>query len=65
MVPGQRAAVYGQEYNYTNNCRGNGDSLTISSGVASYEPGIGGDENPLHVPIEYVEKIAPASALLH
>ena len=59
MVPGQRGAVYGQEYNYTTTTQANGNWLTISSGVASYEPGIGGDENPLHVPIEYVEKVAP------
>ncbi len=58
-MTGQRAAMYGQEYSYTTTRQINGDSATISSGVASYEPGIGGDENPFHVPIEYVEKIAP------
>jgi hypothetical protein len=38
---------YGQEYDYTTQ-----DQLgrTISSGVASYEPMIGGDENPFRIP---------------
>ncbi len=55
----QKAAMYGQEYYYTTSIEVNGTPVNISSGVASYEPGIGGDENPLRVPIEYVEKIAP------
>src|SRR5258708_2380704 len=59
MVAGQRAAVYGQEYTYTTQQEINGVTTTISSGVASYEPGIGGEENPFRQPIEYVEKIAP------
>lgn len=59
MVAGQRAAVYGQEYTYTTTQEINGVTTTISSGVASYEPGIGGEENPFRQPIEYVEKIAP------
>ncbi|HEY4291363.1 MAG TPA: PA14 domain-containing protein [Puia sp.] len=59
MVPGSRAAVYGQTYTYTTQQVINGDTTTISSGVASYEPGIGGEENPFHQPIEYVEQLAP------
>ena len=59
MVPGSRAAVYGQEYTYATQQEINGVATTISSGVASYEPGIGGEENPFRQPIEYVEKIAP------
>jgi len=55
----QRAAVYGQEYSYTTQQEIGGVMTTISSGVASYEPGIGGEENPFRQPIEYVEKIAP------
>lgn len=55
----QRPAVYGQEYIYTTQKEINGVMTTISSGVASYEPGMGGEENPFHVPVEYVEKIAP------
>ncbi|NII26633.1 hypothetical protein HB364_16205 [Pseudoflavitalea sp. X16] len=54
-----RPAIYGQEYQYTTVQQLDKDSLLISSGVASYEPGIGGEENPFHVPVEYVEKIAP------
>jgi len=59
MTTTQRAAVYGQEYTYTTQQEISGVMTTISSGVASYEPGIGGEENPFHQPIEYVEKIAP------
>lgn len=55
---GQRGAVYGQEFIYTTQQLINGAMATISSGVASYEPGIGGEENPFHQPIEYVEKIS-------
>lgn len=38
---------YGQEYEYTTSDNGR----TISSGVASYEPMVGGDENPFRQPI--------------
>jgi hypothetical protein len=54
----RRSAIYGQEYSYTTEKEINGVIKTISSGVASYEPGIGGDENPFRQPIEYVEKAA-------
>lgn len=54
----RRSAIYGQEYTYTTEKEINGAITTISSGVASYEPGIGGDENPFRQPIEYVEKAA-------
>jgi hypothetical protein len=55
----QRPAVYGQEYIYTTKKEINGVKTTISSGVASWEPGLGGEENPFRQPVEYVEKIAP------
>jgi hypothetical protein len=58
-MTGQRAAMYGREYTYTAQKMINGVSQRISSGVASYEPGIGSEENPFRQPIEYVEKIAP------
>jgi len=58
-MTGQRAAMYGQEYTYTTQKEIDGVITTISSGVAAYEPGIGGEENPFHVPIEYTEQIAP------
>ena len=44
-------AYYGKQYDYTtiDSVYGN-----ISSGVASYEPLVGGDENPLRQPIPYI-----------
>lgn len=53
MVSGENPALYGQEYEYTTM---RGDTL-ISSGVASYEPAVGGDENPMRQPIEYTQKV--------
>lgn len=50
---GQKESVYGQEYFYTTVKEINGVNTTISSGVASYEPMIGGEENPFRVPIQY------------
>ncbi|MGN6639751.1 MAG: hypothetical protein ACTHJ8_12630, partial [Mucilaginibacter sp.] len=49
-------ASYGQAYTYTTVDNGQ----TISSGVASYEPTVGCDENPLRQPVPYVEKIKGA-----
>lgn len=43
---------YGQEYNYTMK---NEYGETVSSGVAAYEPAIGGDENPFKQPVFYSE----------
>lgn len=46
--------VYGQSYEYkTTSANGN----TISSGVATYEPSIGNDENALKQPVPYIQKI--------
>ncbi len=45
-MTGQRKATYGKEYRYTTTELVNGKSETISSGVAAWEPSIGGDENP-------------------
>ncbi|HSH65128.1 MAG TPA: hypothetical protein VLB84_04865, partial [Bacteroidia bacterium] len=43
-------AEYGQQYDYTiKDAYGN----SISSGVASYEPILGGDENPFRKPVPY------------
>jgi hypothetical protein len=42
-------ATYGNEYNYETEKNGK----FISSGVAEYEPLIGGDENPFRKPIHY------------
>lgn len=53
-------ATYGQDYSYTTSGIGqNGKQITISSGVAAYEPMIGNDENPLRQPIAYKQKGAP------
>jgi len=45
------SSVYGQEYNYKTDKIINKISRTISSGVAANEPGIGGDESALKIPI--------------
>lgn len=57
--PSVRPAVYGQEYTYTTPLQVDTNTVIASSGVAIWEPGIGGEENPFRVPVEYVEKIAP------
>ncbi|HET9056045.1 MAG TPA: hypothetical protein VFN30_04270 [Chitinophagaceae bacterium] len=49
-----KTAKYGQVYDYTKkDYRGR----YISSGVASYEPQIGNEENPFHEPINFTEKV--------
>jgi len=60
-MTGQREATYGQEYVYTTKKNLGDTTMIISSGVASYEPGIGGEENPFHLPIEFIDKAAPAA----
>ncbi|WP_316815867.1 hypothetical protein [Pedobacter nyackensis] len=47
---------YGQSYDYTTIDNGK----KISSGVATYEPSIGNDENALKQPIPYIQKIKGA-----
>lgn len=47
---GAATNFYGQLYEYKN-------EDGSSSGVASYEPQIGNDENPFHEPINYTEKV--------
>ncbi len=42
----EQSATYGKNYNYVND-------EGVSSGVASYEPAIGNDENPLRMPVAY------------
>lgn len=44
------SASYGKNYDYTIT---EGSYGNISSGVASYEPQIGGDENPYRVPVKF------------
>jgi len=63
-MTGKKETVYGQIYNYTTTASVNGVPTTISSGVAAWEPGVGAEENPFHLPIEYVQKtsiLGPAS----
>lgn len=53
----QKRTVFGQLYDYSKVVSVNGVPTTISSGVASFEPGIGNDENPFRVPFKlYSEK---------
>jgi hypothetical protein len=58
-MTGQYAASYGQKYDYTTTENFNGAVRRISSGVASYEPSIGGEENPFHSIVQ-VEDYLPA-----
>lgn len=44
-------AAYGKRYHYTIDA---GNGFKISSGVASYEPLVGGDENPFRMPVDYM-----------
>jgi hypothetical protein len=44
-------AAYGKRYLYTLDA---GNGFQISSGVASYEPLVGGDENPFRIPVDYM-----------
>lgn len=52
--------VYGQHYYYTtempNPLGGSAAPITVSTGVAAYEPMSGGDENPFKEPINYTDK---------
>ncbi|RAJ77243.1 PA14 domain-containing protein [Chitinophaga dinghuensis] len=54
----QKESDYGQEYEYKTTIRINNRDVQISSGVAAYEPILGGEENPFHLPIYYKEQIA-------
>jgi hypothetical protein len=49
-MTGQKQSVYGQTYDYSTTIDINGVKTRISSGVATYEPAIGNDENPFRVP---------------
>lgn len=57
-MTGQAESQYGQEYQYTTSTVVNGDTVQISSGVAAYEPIIGGEENPFRRPVYYTEQVA-------
>jgi hypothetical protein len=61
-MTGQFNSVYGQDYDYTTTSIINGKETTISSGVASYEPGIGSEENPFREILSFSNKLPLASA---
>jgi hypothetical protein len=61
-MTGQYTSVYGQDYDYTTSEKTNGVETTISSGVASYEPGIGSEENPFREIVSFSNKLPLASA---
>lgn len=52
----QYESQYGQVYNYTTTEFVNGETNVISSGVATYEPGVGNEENPFREVLKYSEK---------
>lgn len=61
----KKETVYGQNYDYTTVQTINGKATRVSSGVASWEPVIGAEENPFHLPIEYQDRmsiLAPTAA---
>lgn len=55
IAQGGGASTYGQEYSYRMNEPG--ITAPISSGVAAYEPTLGGEENALREPLPYKEKV--------
>lgn len=55
-------SIYGQEYDYTATEKVNGAEVSVSSGVASYEPAIGSEENPFREIISFSNKMPLASA---
>lgn len=55
-------STYGQDYDYTTTETIMGVPTTISSGVASYEPGIGSEENPFREIMQFSNKLPLASA---
>jgi hypothetical protein len=53
-------ATYGQEYFYTKKELVNGELMTVSSGVASWEPALGAEENPHRQALEFYNKTPKA-----
>ena len=57
-----KTVAYGITYDYTTvDDQGN----KISSGVASYEPEIGNEENPFHQPVDYTQRVTWGSDRYH
>lgn len=61
-MKGKYTSAYGQDYDYTTTEIVDGNEKIISSGVASYEPGIGSEENPFREIIAFSNKMPLASA---
>lgn len=61
-MTGKYTSTYGQDYEYTTTEMVNGKEMKISSGVASYEPGIGSEENPFREIVSFNNKMPLASA---
>lgn len=59
---GHPTSVTGQRYSYRTKTS---DGKEISSGVASYEPSAGNEENPFHEPVSYTEKVQWSSDRNH
>jgi hypothetical protein len=57
MVGGEANRSYTQEFNYQTNSNSAGTTGLISSGVASWEPSLGGEENLHRNPLHYKEEI--------
>lgn len=57
QMTGQYTSEYGQQYDYTTTEIFNGSERTISSGVASYEPSIGSEENPFQSILQVANKL--------
>lgn len=53
--PGLPDSYYGQVYDYTTTEVVNNQVISASSGVATYEPGIGNEENPFREVLQYSE----------
>lgn len=58
----QFTSTYGQDYDYTTTEKIDGKDAVISSGVASYETGIGSEENPFREIVSFSNKMPLASA---
>lgn len=57
-MTGRKQSMYGTEYEYTTTMEIDGEKRKISSGVATYEPMVGAEENPLRKPIAYGDRSA-------
>ncbi|MEO7768459.1 MAG: hypothetical protein ABIS01_13605, partial [Ferruginibacter sp.] len=61
-MTGQYGSFYGQDYEYITSEKADGKDIIISSGVASYEPGIGSEENPFREIESFKNRLPLASA---